>query len=151
MTTTTQRLPYLTIQEVADELGCQKRNVYKLIENRKLPALKLSERNTVVSRWALEAYQRRINGQPALISEIPAGDDAMLTARFIEESGGLTPQQFYKRFKAGQIEDTSANMTLLVKAIALGAGGDQAEAPVKHETWAVAALTSLPTGWPDSA
>lgn len=144
-TATTPNTPYLTIQEVADELDCQKRNVYKLIENRKLPALKLSERNTVVSRWALEAYQRRINGHAALATETPAVDDATLTARFTEESGGLTPQQFYTRFKRGQLDDTPENMMLLVKAIALGAGGDQADAPVKRETWAVAAFTTLPT------
>lgn len=144
-TATTQKQPYMTIQEVADELGCQKRNVYKLIENKKLPVLKRSERKSLVPRAAFDAYVRRLNGAPSPVVELPVDDDALL-AQFIADTGGLTPDQFYGRFKDGEIDDTSENMTLLVKAIALGAGVNPGAAPVKHERWAVAALTMIPTG-----
>jgi hypothetical protein len=63
--------PYLTLGELADELGwCTKAEVEALLADRKLPTLKLSEEETVVSRWALEAYQRRVNGEPPLVKEV---------------------------------------------------------------------------------
>jgi excisionase family DNA binding protein len=146
-TATAQKQPYMTIQEVADELGCQKRNVYKLIENKKLPVLKRSERKSLVPRAAFDAYVRRLNGAPSPVVELPVVDDDELFSQFVADTGGLTPQAFFTRFKSGEIEDTSENMTLLVKAVALGAGGSEADAPVHHETWARAAFTSVPDPW----
>jgi excisionase family DNA binding protein len=113
---------YLVIEEVADELGCTEQEVRKVIEARKLPALKFGEREMVVPRWCLDAYKRRISGGSVPVTELPLADDETLLAQFVEDSGGLSPQEFYARFESREVEDTSENMTLLVKAVALGAG-----------------------------
>jgi excisionase family DNA binding protein len=66
MTGGTAKKPYLTVREVAAELGCGTRNVYKNIEAGELPALKRSGRRMIVPFRALKAYQRRLNGEPSL-------------------------------------------------------------------------------------
>lgn len=142
-TSEVEKKPYLTPSEVARELDCTPRNVQKLIKDGKLPALKKSERKTVVSRWALETYLRKINGQPRLVTEVIV-DAKTLAEQFSAQSGGMTPRAFYLEFKAGRVADTSQNMGLLVTAIALGAGGDGAsEELVSGEPWAAAALKAL--------
>ncbi len=144
MATTIKKKAYLTIPEVAEELGCGPRNVYKLIETGKLPALKKSERNTLVPAVALAAYQRRLNGGPSLSSRRREVSTDELRNIFTKNSGGRTPEEFYAAFKRGGVEDTGENMTLLVQAVALGAGASGEKAPVKEKTkpWAIAAFVT---------
>jgi excisionase family DNA binding protein len=147
MTAQDDKQPYLTVKDVAGELGTSTRNVYKLIGSKKLSALKRSERGTRIPRWALEAYQRKINGLPSLVAEPVHMDVGQLAEQFQDRSGGLSPRDWYAAFKAGQIEDTSENMTLLVQAVALGAGRDDDQVPAAQPAehgWALAAFTTHP-------
>lgn len=134
------KTPYLSIEGVAAELDCSTRNVYKLIQAGKLPSVvKRSERKTLVPRWSLEAYQRRINGESSSPEPLTIDADALMK-QFADLTGGISPQQFYLAFKSGRVADTSENMSLLVKAIALGAGSDTSSIPVENEPWAAAAF-----------
>ena len=127
MTTNNPKKPYLTIPEVAEELACTTRNVYKLINGGKLPALRRSERKTLVPAQALRAYQRRLNGSsPSIMASRRQVSRDELQAIFDENAGGRSPQEFYEAFKRGEIDDTSENMTLLVQAVVLGAGAAKA-------------------------
>jgi DNA-binding transcriptional LysR family regulator len=53
----------LTLDEVADELGCSRSHVDAIIGAGDLPILQLSPDRAVVSRWALNAYLRRMHGE----------------------------------------------------------------------------------------
>lgn len=135
---------YLTPQDVAKELGGMSvRNVYKLIEKEELPTLKRSQRGTVVPRWGLEAYLRKINGKPSRVADPVHLDVGVLSEDFRRRAGDRSPQEWYAAFRAGDIPDTSENMTLLVQAVALGAGVENAPAPVTRTEapWAAAAFT----------
>lgn len=127
MTKNNPKKPYLTVPEVAEELDCTTRNVYKLINGGKLPALRRSERKTLVPAQALRAYQQRLNGSsPSISTRRRRVSRDELQAIFDESAGGRSPQEFYEAFKRGEIDDTSENMTLLVQAVALGAGAAKA-------------------------
>ncbi len=56
MHTTTAEQALLTVPEVAAQLGMNPRHVYRLIDEGRLPAVRLSERRLRVPRAALEAW-----------------------------------------------------------------------------------------------
>ncbi len=133
--------PYLTIPEVATELRLSTSGVYKLIQRKKLPVVRHSERGTHVTRWALDAYQRRLNGERPNLDR-PRGpvDRTMLRGQFKDETG-LTPDQWVARWKANQLEDTAENTSRLVRALGLR---DEAKIELvegEQPAWAVVALT----------
>lgn len=119
--TVTAAKPYLTVREVAEALDMTPDGVYKLIGRGKLKAIRKSERKMLVSRLALEAYQRRINGQaPAIVTPEPPRELPELLAEF-EGDTGMTPAQWLEAWKRDEIEDTAENMRTMVHAAALRA------------------------------
>lgn len=113
--------PYLTVAEVARELRMSDDGVRKLIRKRKLKALRLSERKTMIPRAALAAYQRRISGQAEVRFQMPElGDPVELAQRF-EQTTGYSPEAWLLAWKRDELEDSSENMELMVQASALRA------------------------------
>lgn len=111
--------PYLTVPEVARELRMSDDGVRKLIRKRKLKALRLSERKTMIPRAALAAYQRRISGQAEVRFQMPElGDPVELAQRF-EQTTGYSPEAWLLAWKRDELEDSSENMELMVQASAL--------------------------------
>lgn len=111
--------------------------VYKLIKRGKLKATRRSERKTHVSRLALEAYRRRLNGNgPDLRRPAGAESDSDLRGAF-ERDTGRTPEDWIEAWKAGLIEDSAANAQLLVEALALRQLRQAPDADARG--WAIAA------------
>jgi excisionase family DNA binding protein len=112
--------PYLTASEVADELGISKSGVYKLIQRGRLPVIRRSERGMRVSRLALDAYQRRLQGGDMGIPPINYSNRSRedMLADFEAETG-ISPAEWERRWKADEIEDSAENMSLAVRAMSL--------------------------------
>lgn len=112
---------YLTVLEVAEELGITKGGVYKLIERGKLKAIRRTERGIRVSRLALDAYQRRIQaGERDTPTADGPADLAELREQFEHETGH-SPLEWERRWKADTLEDSPENMRLTIRALALRA------------------------------
>jgi hypothetical protein len=79
------RRPYLSVADVAAELGCSVSDVEALIESKRLPR---PIRGGLISRAALDAYQRRQRGEPSPVRELPPTgelDDDAIRLRLIHE------------------------------------------------------------------
>jgi excisionase family DNA binding protein len=114
--------PYLTISEVSAELEISKDGVYKLVKRGKLPAIRLSERGMRISRLALDAYKRRLRGeQPLLHSSLDyeSAENAEQLRDEFDHQTGMTPQEWDRRWRANEIEDSADNMQLTIRALAL--------------------------------
>ncbi len=112
--------PYLTIAEVASELGLTRSGVYKLIKRGRLKAIRRTERSLRVSRLALDAYRRGVRGEPADGGLEPEVSQDELRAEF-ERATGVSPEEWERRWKADQLDDTAENMRLTVRALGLRA------------------------------
>lgn len=112
--------PYLTASEVADELGISKSGVYKLIQRGRLPAIRRSERGMRVSRLALEAYQRRLQGRGLDIPRVHYSNQSLKDMLVdFEAETGMNPAEWERHWKAEEIEDSAENMSLAVRAMSL--------------------------------
>jgi excisionase family DNA binding protein len=127
---------YLTVSEVAADLGITRHGVYKLIERGKLKAIRRTERNLRVSRLALDAYRRRLNGE-ASAAKVAGLVDVAAEAAAFETETGLAPAEWERQWKADHIEDTAENMRLTIRALALRAAG---ESPQTVDSVVAAAL-----------
>lgn len=77
--------PYLSLSEIAAELGCSISDVQALIESKQLPP---PIRGGLISRAALDAYQRRLRGEPSPVRELPPtgkADDTAIRLRLIHD------------------------------------------------------------------
>jgi hypothetical protein len=77
--------PYLSVTDVAAELGCSVSDVEALIESKQLPP---PIRGGLISRAALDAYQRRRRGEPSPVRELPPTgelDDHAIRLRLIHD------------------------------------------------------------------
>jgi excisionase family DNA binding protein len=112
---------FLTVAETAAELELTESAVYKLITKKKLPAVRVSERNLRISRLALDAYRAKLNGQkpPEPVSGGPVDLDALL-AQFEQETQA-SPEKWLAAWKADEIEDSAENMRLAMVALTLEA------------------------------
>lgn len=117
---------YMTVADVAKALQMSPDGVYKLIRRGKLKAVRISERKTYVSRVALDAYRRRLNGEgPDTRRPRPSASVAELRDEFERETG-YSPEDWVAEWKRERIEDSAENAQLLVRAVALR------EAPVRR-------------------
>lgn len=115
----TERDSHLTIQQVAKDLQMSTDGVYKLIRRGKLKAVRISERKTYVSRLALDAYGRRLNGEgPDTRRPRSSLSVADLRQEFEQETG-YVPEDWVAEWKRDRIEDSAENAQLLVRALAL--------------------------------
>lgn len=119
---------YLTAADVAAELGISRHGVYKLIERGKLKAIRRSERNVRISRLALDAYRRRINGEGQAAKVVDSVVDVAAEASAFERETGMSPAEWERRWKADRLEDTAENMRLTIRALALRAAGESPQA-----------------------
>jgi excisionase family DNA binding protein len=114
---------YLTVQEVAAELGISADGVRKLIRRQKLRAIKRSERSTLIPRNAFIAYQRKLNctvPEPLRLAAA-TGTLADRLGLFAERSKGQTPAGWLSGWVADEDpeNDTSESMELAVDAFGL--------------------------------
>jgi len=112
-----QPQPYLTVPQVASELGLTPSGVYKLIKRGRLKAIRRTERGLRVSRLALDAYRRALEEEVdgGSQSEASSGD---LRADF-ERKTGVSPEEWERRWKADELDDSAENMRLTVRALGL--------------------------------
>ena len=129
--------PYMTVAEVAAELGMSTSGVYKLIQREKLRAIKRSERKTVVARIALDAYRRRLKYGPPTPPPLVVEDvDLATRVQRFRDATGAEPEEWMEAWKADLIEDSAENMRHMIRA--LGILADRTEHP-PAETAAAAA------------
>jgi hypothetical protein len=126
-----RKQPYLTLDETAGELGITRAELDAVVAAGAVKVIRPPNTETVVARWALEAYMRNLRGEAPPITILPLLSDDELLSRFLEQASGMTPREFYLAFERDEIEDTSENMTLLVYAVALG--GDKGESTTFDE------------------
>lgn len=133
--------PFLTAGEVAEELGMTRDGVYKLVRRGKLKAIRRSERQMLVSRLALDAYRRRLEGQGP-DTRRPHGRHSLAELRAaFQRDTGRTPEDWIADWKTGDVEDSADNVRLTVQALGLrGEGSDEARKSSVPD-WAVAAFT----------
>lgn len=114
--------PYLTVKDAAEALGITADAVRKHVRNGKLPAIKRSERTTLIPRPAFDAYVRKLNGETPkpLGRALPEGSLAERLAAFKAEAGA-SPEQWLKRWlnAADASEDTGMSMRLAIAAVGL--------------------------------
>ncbi len=136
---------YLTIAEVAAELGITRAGVYKLVQRDQLKAIRRTERGMRVSRLALDAYRRRVEdgrGGPArgatrMVSLLE------LREEFVRETE-MQPEEWERRWKAEEFEDSAQNMRLAIRALALRAAEHQAQATAAPQPWLIAVSQQQP-------
>lgn len=111
---------YLKVSEVAAELDISPDGVYKLVKRGKLPAVRRSERGMRVSRAALDAYRHRLQHGEVAVTAVPEiGPEAEeLRVRFQSETG-LEPDEWMRRWKADELEDSAENMQMTLRALSL--------------------------------
>jgi len=112
---------HLTVPEVAGELEMSSDGVYKLIRRGKLKAVRVSERKTYISRLALDAYRRRLNGE-APDTQRPRSTASVDELRLeFERETGYSPEDWIAEWKRERIEDSAKNAQTLVRAVGLRA------------------------------
>lgn len=124
----TETSPYLTVAETAEVLGISSSGVYKLIQRGRLRAIRRTAHGTRISRLALDAYRRRLEGNVppfAAVAAAPVELEQLLTD-FMRQTG-VAPSEWERRWKADEIEDTAENMRHTVKALALRAAEKEQE------------------------
>jgi excisionase family DNA binding protein len=119
----TAKSAYLTVPEVAEELGISANGVYKLIQRGKLPVIRKSANKTRVSRLALDAYQRRLSGAQGVVPTHSGAAGIHTLLRDFKKQTGMVPAEWERRWKADEIEDTAETMQLTIRALSLRAAG----------------------------
>jgi excisionase family DNA binding protein len=121
---------YLTVSDVAAELHMTVDGVYKLVARGKLPAVRRSERGMRIPQADLAAYQRQLAERTRTVS-IELTTTPRAVAAF-EAAAGVSPEEWQRRWKADQIEETVDNMILTIRALVLlaaKADGDRPDRP----------------------
>src|SRR5436190_16044227 len=111
--------PYLTVSEAADLLEMTPQGVRALIGKGRLRAFKRSERKTLVPRFAIDAYQARLNGGgPTSVDDEVL---APLSTRLdhFESRTGCDPAQWLDQWRTDPGRDTSEAMRVTIAALAL--------------------------------
>lgn len=128
-----QPQPYLTVPQVASELGLTPSGVYKLIKRGRLKAIRRTERGLRVSRLALDAYRRAVEGEVVVDggSQSEASSSGDLRADFERETV-VSPEEWERRWKADELDDSAENMRLTVRALGLRAAGRGRTASTKE-------------------
>jgi excisionase family DNA binding protein len=135
---------YLTVAEVAAELGMSTSGVYKLIQREKLGAIRLSERKTVVARIALDAYRRRLKyGPPPPPPLMVEHVDLEVLTREFRDTTGAEPEEWLMAWKADRIEDTAENMRHMIRALGILAARRESSSDDPAGTGPLAGVSSV--------
>lgn len=110
--------PYLTIEELAAELGISVTAARALVDEGKLPAIQPHPGRVLISRLALDAYRRRMAGEATPVPPITfvKRSPEQVRAAF-EAQTGMTPADWERRWRADEIEDSAENMALSFDAL----------------------------------
>ncbi len=111
--------PYLTVPEAAKLLEMTPQGVRALIDKGRLRAIKRSERKTLVPRFAIDAFQARLNGggPPSVDDEVLAPLSARLDD--FQSRTGCDPAQWLGHWRTDPGRDTSEAMRVTIAALAL--------------------------------
>ena len=141
---------YLTVNEAAELLGMTAGGVRKAITDKRLLAIKRSERKTLVPRVSIEAYQARLNGGGPVYPERPPIAPLAVRVEEFEQHTGLDPADWLRQWRSDPDRDTAEGMRIAIAALAIEVerqpdSSDVSEAlPTQSSpTYALAALTSL--------
>src|SRR4051812_49982873 len=100
---------HMTVPEVAKALQMSPDGVYKLIRRGKLKAVRISERKTYVSRLALDAYRRRLNGGGPDTRRPQSSVSVADLRQEFERETGYNPEDWVAEWKDERIEDSAEN------------------------------------------
>jgi len=122
---------YLKASEVAKTLDMDISTIYKMCAERVIPAIRVGEKAVRIPRAAFEAYLAR-QAQAYNGSRRPLLDEArqaevmgepidaiVLRNQSFYERTGYSSYEFAERWKAGDVEDTSENASLLIEAVSI--------------------------------
>ena len=110
---------YLTVREAADLLGMTPAGVRKAIADKRLRAIKRSERKTLVPRFAIDAYQARLNGGGPIEPERPALAPLAQRIAEFEAHTGLDPAEWLHRWRTNPEQDDRDSMRAAIAALAI--------------------------------
>jgi excisionase family DNA binding protein len=126
---------YLKASEVAEILSMEVSSIYKMCAEKVIPSIKVGEKAVRIPRAAFEAYLARLEGgyerrRPLLQEAREREGDALETverqAQGFYERTGFSAHQFAERWRAGRVEDTTENASLLIEALSLREALDRA-------------------------
>lgn len=121
---------YLKASEVARILDMDISTIYKMCADRVIPSIRVGEKAVRIPRAAFDAYLARqaqdYDAGRTLLDEArrrSATDESIdaIVARnqqFYERTG-YSSYEFAKRWKAGDVEDTSDNASVLIEALSI--------------------------------
>lgn len=122
---------YLKASEVADRLKMDISTIYKMCADKVIPSIRVGEKAIRIPAAAFEAYLARQaqgydpNSRPLLdeargveVSGDPV-DAIVFRNQSIYERTGYSSYEFAERWKAGDIEDTPENASLLIEALSI--------------------------------
>lgn len=122
---------YLKASEVAEILSMDISGIYKMCAARVIPSIKVGEKAVRIPRAAFEAYLARQekgynpDSRPLLdearkaeVSGDPVDAIVFRNQGFYERTG-FSSYEFAERWKAGDVEDTPENASLLIEALSI--------------------------------
>jgi excisionase family DNA binding protein len=121
---------YLKASEVAKTLDMDISTIYKMCAERVIPSIKVGEKAVRIPRAAFEAYLARqaqvYDVNRPLLDEARRAeltgepiDAIVLRNQSFYERTGYSSYEFAERWKAGNVEDTSENASLLIEAVSI--------------------------------
>lgn len=122
---------YLKASEVAEILNMDISGIYKMCAARVIPSIKVGEKAVRIPRAAFEAYLARQESgydpksrplldeaRKAEVGRDPVGAIVFRNQSFYERTG-YSSYEFAERWKAGDVEDTRENASLLIEALSI--------------------------------
>lgn len=111
---------FLDVRQVALELRMTEEAAYDLIRGGGLKAVRRSDREVYVSRLALAAYRRRLDGYGPNSTRPRSGYSLEQLGQMFENHTGLPPEQWLAEWKQRDQTDQPADVAqLAVQAIAI--------------------------------
>ncbi len=121
---------YLKASEVANTLDMDISTIYKMCADRVIPSIRVGEKAVRIPRTAFEAYLARqvqgYDGSRPLLDEARRAevtgdpiDAIVLRNQSFCERTRYSSYEFAERWKAGDVEDTPENASLLIEALSI--------------------------------
>lgn len=110
---------YLTVRDAAELLGMTPSGVRKAIADGRLRAIRRSERKTLVPRFAIDAYQARLNGGGPIEPDRPILAPLAERIEEFEQHTGLDPAEWLHRWRSESGRDDPDSMRAAIAALAI--------------------------------
>jgi excisionase family DNA binding protein len=127
--------PYLKASEVARILDMDVSTIYKMCADGVIPSIRVGEKAVRIPSAAFQAFltreERRARGRALLEEARQLGGDAAIEAVERQAQGfyertGYSAHQFVERWRAGDIDDSAENASVLIEALSLREALDRA-------------------------